>query len=117
MAARVALAREIQRERYHRLGQPNISCNAAASAALVEQVIQMDDAGRNLVRDASDRLRLSARGFHRISNWLAQLRICRPRQMSCGRIWLKLYPTVPPPTAITGQLKATKRSAIGIRIE
>ncbi len=66
VAARVAAAREIQRERYHRLGHPNISCNAAASAALVEQVVQLDDAGRNLVSDASDRLRLSARGFHRI---------------------------------------------------
>jgi magnesium chelatase family protein len=66
VAARVAAARDIQRERYITLGQPNVSCNAAAPAALVEQVVELDEAGRNLVRDASERLRLSARGFHRI---------------------------------------------------
>jgi magnesium chelatase family protein len=66
VAARVAAARQIQRERYKRLGREDISCNAAAPASMVEEVVRLDDAGRNLVRDASERLRLSARGFHRV---------------------------------------------------
>ena len=66
MAARVAAARDIQRERYKRLGHEEVSCNAAAPASLVEKVVCLDEASRNLVRDASERLRLSARGFHRI---------------------------------------------------
>jgi magnesium chelatase family protein len=66
VAQRVAAARAIQRERFLRLDQKDISCNAAAPAALVEQIVRLDDAGTKLVRDASERLRLSARGFHRV---------------------------------------------------
>jgi magnesium chelatase family protein len=65
-AARVAAARDIQRRRFLKLDRPDVSCNAAAPAALVEQIVQLDEAGMNLVRDASDKLRLSARGFHRV---------------------------------------------------
>jgi magnesium chelatase family protein len=66
VAARVAAARAIQRERFQALGRPDISCNAAASAALVEEIVRLDKPGVKLVRDASDKLRLSARGFHRV---------------------------------------------------
>jgi magnesium chelatase family protein len=66
VAQRVAAARELQRERFLRLDRKDISCNAAAPASLVEEIVRLDEAGRNLVRDASERLRLSARGFHRI---------------------------------------------------
>ncbi len=66
VAARVALARAAQVRRYGALGRADVRCNAAAPASLIEQVAQPDRAGQKLVRDASDRLQLSARGFHRV---------------------------------------------------
>jgi len=66
IAQRVAAARIRQRERYQRLGLEGVTCNAAAPAAIVEEVARPDEAGLNLIRDASERLRLSARGYHRI---------------------------------------------------
>ena len=66
VAARVALARAIQTRRFAALGRPEIRSNAAAPAALIEDVARPDLAGQKLVRDASDRLQLSARGFHRV---------------------------------------------------
>ena len=66
VAARVALARAMQVRRYEALGRADIRCNAAASASLIEDVARPDRAGQKLVRDASDRLQLSARGFHRV---------------------------------------------------
>ena len=66
VAARVAQARDIQRARYRKLGHENVTCNARATAAILEQTIILDDAGRKLIHEASERLRLSARGFHRV---------------------------------------------------
>jgi len=66
VAARVAAARELQRRRFVRIERPDISCNAAAPPAIVEQIVKLDASGIDLVRDASEKLRLSARGFHRV---------------------------------------------------
>ena len=66
VAARVAAARAIQTRRFAALGRPDIRCNAAAPATLIEEVARPDRAGQKLVRDASDRLQLTARGFHRV---------------------------------------------------
>jgi len=66
VAARVAHARTLQRERYAALGRGDIASNAAAPAPLIEAVAKPDASGMKLLRDASERLRLSARGFHRI---------------------------------------------------
>jgi magnesium chelatase family protein len=66
VAARVAAARAIQRERFARLGAPQLSANAAAPPALIEEMARPDAAGRQLLTDAADRLRLTARGFHRV---------------------------------------------------
>ena len=66
VAARVALARAAQTRRFMELGRPEIRCNAAAPAALMEEVARPDRGGQKLVREASDRLQLSARGFHRV---------------------------------------------------
>jgi magnesium chelatase family protein len=66
VAARVAQARDIQRFRYKTLGFDAVTCNAMATAAIVEKVITLDDAGLKLIRDAAERLHLSARGFHRV---------------------------------------------------
>ncbi len=66
VAARVAAARAVQVARYAALGRPRTTSNAAAPAALIEQVATLDAGGQKLVREASERLQLSARSFHRI---------------------------------------------------
>ncbi len=66
VAARVALAREIQLERYAALGRPDVRTNAEASGPLLEMVATPDSAGAILLRDAADAMRLSARGYHRV---------------------------------------------------
>jgi len=65
-AARVAAARKIQLARYAELGLDGVVCNAAAPASLVEETANADAAGMTLLRDAAERLRLSARGYHRV---------------------------------------------------
>jgi magnesium chelatase family protein len=66
VAERVAAAREIQIERYRRLGLEAIGCNAAAPPGVVEEVAAPEAAALSLMREAADRLRLSARGYHRV---------------------------------------------------
>jgi len=65
-AARVAAAREIQRERFQALGLPQVACNAAAPAGALEAMGAPDAAAAALLRDAAERMRLSARGYHRV---------------------------------------------------
>ena len=66
VAARVAAARAAQGARYAALGRPDVTSNAAAPARLIEDVARPDAGGQKLIRDASERLQLSARGFHRV---------------------------------------------------
>lgn len=66
VAVRVIAARERQIARYAKLGLPGIASNAAVPANVIETVAQPDASGLALIRDASERLHLSARGFHRI---------------------------------------------------
>jgi magnesium chelatase family protein len=66
VAERVAAARRIQLARYADLGLDTVACNAAAPASLVEAIADADDSGLRLLRDAAERLRLSARGYHRV---------------------------------------------------
>jgi magnesium chelatase family protein len=66
VAARVAQARAIQGERYAALGLAGVGSNAAAPAAVLEEVARPDNAGLALLRDAADAMRLSARGYHRV---------------------------------------------------
>lgn len=66
VAVRVANARARAAARFARLGMPEISTNAAAPAALIEEIARPDAAGATLVRDAAEKLKLSARAFHRI---------------------------------------------------
>ena len=65
VAARVAAARHIQIARYAALGLPHVSANAAAPGSVIEEAARPDVAGMALLREASERLNLSARGFHR----------------------------------------------------
>ena len=66
VAARVARARAIQTKRFEGLGQPAIGTNAAAPAGLIEEIAKPDAAGAALLKDASEKMRLTARGFHRV---------------------------------------------------
>jgi magnesium chelatase family protein len=66
VAARVAAARRRQAKRYAELGLPGVTSNAAAPGPIIEDAARPDAAGLTLLREASERLNLSARGFHRI---------------------------------------------------
>jgi magnesium chelatase family protein len=63
VAARVKAARDIQTARYSDHG---IRTNAEADGELLDAVATPDDAGRRLLGQAAEAMRLSARGFHRI---------------------------------------------------
>jgi magnesium chelatase family protein len=63
VAARVAAARRIQTARY--AGHP-IRTNAEADGVLLEAVATPDEPGRKLLAQASEAMRLSARGYTRI---------------------------------------------------
>ena len=63
--ARVTAARERQRARFAALGAKGVRTNAECSGRLLEQVAMPDEAGVALLRQASETLQLSARGFHR----------------------------------------------------
>jgi magnesium chelatase family protein len=62
----VSRARVRQRARYDALGLPGVIANAAAPAGVIEDVAQLDAAGAALIREASDKYALTARGFHRV---------------------------------------------------
>jgi magnesium chelatase family protein len=66
VAARVALARDVQAKRYAALGLAGIRVNAQAHGPALEDVAKLDNAGLALIRDAADAMRLSARGYHRV---------------------------------------------------
>jgi magnesium chelatase family protein len=67
VARRVRAAREVQRLRYATLAdERRIRTNAEADGALLDEVAQVDADGRRLLTDATERLRLSARGYHRV---------------------------------------------------
>jgi len=68
IAARVLRARNIQRERYHGLapnGQP-IRTNAQADGELLQKVAAPDAEGEALLAQATERMKLSARSYHRM---------------------------------------------------
>ncbi|MEE9313994.1 MAG: YifB family Mg chelatase-like AAA ATPase [Rhizobiaceae bacterium] len=65
IAARVAKARQIQIERYAAL-EANCTTNSQANNTIIEKVAASDSAGRQLLQDAANSLKFSARGFHRI---------------------------------------------------
>ncbi|MDR3476092.1 MAG: YifB family Mg chelatase-like AAA ATPase [Devosia sp.] len=66
VAARVAGARDRQRQRYLELGEPGVHTNAAAGAALIEKVVNPDRDSQKLLLEAADRFSLSARAYHRV---------------------------------------------------
>ena len=63
VAARVAAARAIQRERF---GDNGIRTNAEAEGELLDNIATPDAAGAKLLTEAAERMKLSARGYHRV---------------------------------------------------
>ncbi|WBX84755.1 YifB family Mg chelatase-like AAA ATPase [Sphingosinicella microcystinivorans] len=63
VAARVAAARALQTARYDAHG---IRTNAEADGKLLDTVAAPDDAGRTLLMQAAESMRLTARGYHRV---------------------------------------------------
>ncbi|WP_419825953.1 YifB family Mg chelatase-like AAA ATPase [Sphingomonas sp.] len=63
VAARVAAARAVQTVRYTGLGPRT---NAEADGELLGRVATPDEAGRQLLAQAAEQMRLSARGYHRV---------------------------------------------------
>ncbi len=63
---RVEAARAVQGERAERLGLPPGTTNAQLPTHLVESVTRPDAAGGRLLAEAAERMRFSARAFHRI---------------------------------------------------
>ncbi|GLK79279.1 YifB family Mg chelatase-like AAA ATPase [Methylopila turkensis] len=66
VAARVAAARRVQATRAEALGIAGSPLNAHVGVGALEEIAQADAAGRRLLRDAADALKLSARGYHRV---------------------------------------------------
>lgn len=62
---RVSAARQLQQQRFDKLGVPS-STNALAGNAVIERVAAPDRAGADLLRHAAEKLKFSARGYHRI---------------------------------------------------
>lgn len=68
VAGRVAAARARQEERYRALGieASGILVNAHATTEIIEQVARMAAPAKTMFTDAAERLRLSARSYHRM---------------------------------------------------
>jgi len=62
-AERIARARAIQRARYEGLG---LRTNAEVEGELLDRVAAPDTAGAKLLVDAAEKMRLTARGYHRV---------------------------------------------------
>ncbi len=65
VAKRVAQARAIQRKRFKKFNL-DILTNSEISPRDIDEIIQMDTPAKNLLLKASDKLKLSARAYHRV---------------------------------------------------
>ncbi len=66
VAARVAQARDRQAARFAAIRGATARTNAEADGQLLEDIATPDEAGRKLLLEAAERMRLSARGYHRV---------------------------------------------------
>ncbi len=66
IAVRVAAARSMQIQRFAALGLGNVTSNAAAPVAVLDEVAKLDASGLKLMREAAEAMRLTARGYHRV---------------------------------------------------
>jgi len=65
VANRVAAARQVQLDRFNALGV-KARVNADAEGALLDEIASPDPKGKALLLQAADKIRLTARGYHRI---------------------------------------------------
>jgi len=83
IAHRVAAARARQARRYAMLpAEQRIRTNAEADGSLLDEIATPEPAGRALLLRAAERLRLSARGYHRV------LRVARTLADLEGSDWV-----------------------------
>ncbi|MEX3011170.1 YifB family Mg chelatase-like AAA ATPase [Hoeflea sp. TYP-13] len=66
VAQRVAMARERQKERFRELGQPGITSNALCPTSLIEEIAAPDTPGTELLQNAAEQMKFSARAYHRV---------------------------------------------------
>ncbi len=67
IAARVSRAREIQRRRFAGLPEDaRPSSNAGLDGKLLEEAARPDEPGRRLLAEAAEKMKLTARGYHRV---------------------------------------------------
>ncbi|MFZ4763225.1 MAG: YifB family Mg chelatase-like AAA ATPase [Alphaproteobacteria bacterium] len=66
VAARVAKAREFQRARREQYNLPSWAVNSTLEGAVLEEVAAPEAAGKKLLLEAGEKMRLSARGYHRV---------------------------------------------------
>ena len=67
VADRVAAARAVQSDRFAQLGDGRRPrTNAEADGTLLEEIAAPDAEGRSLLTEAAERMKLSARGYHRV---------------------------------------------------
>ena len=66
VAARVAAARELQRERLAARGRSDLALNAELDGELLTELAPLDRPAGEMLRRAAERLRLSARAYHRV---------------------------------------------------
>ncbi len=68
VAVRVAAARDIQRKRFSIVPVTDrpVRTNAEADGTLLEEVAAPDTEGRKLLTEAAERMKLTARGYHRV---------------------------------------------------
>ena len=66
VAARIAAARDLQAARYARTGVAGLRLNAHADGEVLDAVATPDAEGKKLLTQAAEKLRLSARGYHRV---------------------------------------------------
>ncbi|MGJ5620348.1 YifB family Mg chelatase-like AAA ATPase [Sulfitobacter sp. MF3-043] len=64
VAARVALARDVQHARFE--GHTGMTVNADAEGDMLEEIASPDSEARALLTKVADRFHLSARGYHRV---------------------------------------------------
>ncbi len=65
VAKRVAAARQRQSERFEKMGLTGVRTNADLSGEALEECTRLQEEGRKLMREACEKLRLTARGYHR----------------------------------------------------
>lgn len=63
IAERVLRARKAQRQRYK---DTPYNCNAEADGQTLEKAVELDDAGKKMLKNAVEKFSLSARGYHRV---------------------------------------------------